>query len=78
MSPWEYGPGEGGGLGRANARSPGSYTEGNHAPWWDRVEGASRPVQLCVCVCVCVCVCGAWRPTSSKLDELSSKPQATG
>ena len=31
-----------------------------------------------VCVRVCVCVCGAWRPTSSTLDELSSKPQATG
>ena len=57
---------------RADPGSPGSDMEGNRAPWGERVEGASRPG------CSSVCVGGALRPTSSKLDALSSKPQATG
>lgn len=72
MRPWECGPGEGGGLRRADPGSPGSDMEGNCVPWWERVEGTSRPRYSSACVW------GALRPTSSKLDALSSKPQATG
>lgn len=50
MRPWECGPGEGGGLRRADPGSPGSDMEGNCAPWWERVEGASRPRYSSVCV----------------------------
>lgn len=43
VSLWEWGPGEEGDLGKADPWHPDSHTEGNYAPWWERVGGASKP-----------------------------------